>query len=162
MSRAKSLSRAQHAFLRLISVEEHCGEGQSRAHDATRKRSPAMATCALTARGCGGIFGIRRKQEALLIRGYFMRLLLTMLLLTSFVLSQQTTIKSDSKRAAYSCFVSATARFSMDQLDFNEFNVSSEVKTDDPDGCCIQWVPGQAKGCSQTKQRQCKDDARSS
>lgn len=29
----------------------------------------------------------------------------------------------------------------------------------DEDGCCIQWVPGQAKGCSRTTQKQCKEDA---
>jgi len=47
----------------------------------------------------------------------------------------------------------------LDRLDFKEFFVTTAPNTDDPDGCCIQWVPGQAKGCRQTKQKQCKDDA---
>jgi hypothetical protein len=29
------------------------------------------------------------------------------------------------------------------------------------DGCCIQWAPGQANGCSTTSQDQCKRDAES-
>ena len=46
----------------------------------------------------------------------------------------------------------------LESLEFKTF-VHSGANNDDPDGCCIQWVPGQAKGCSQTKQKQCKEDA---
>jgi hypothetical protein len=86
-----------------------------------------------------------------------------MLLLTSFALIQQTATKSDSKLVTDSCPSAVTrARTSISSLDspdFKQFYVDKAVTTDDPDGCCIQWVPGQAKGCSQTKQKQCKDDA---
>ena len=39
-------------------------------------------------------------------------------------------------------------------------SASVAAPDDDPDGCCIQWVPGQAKACSENlKQKQCKEDA---
>jgi hypothetical protein len=37
--------------------------------------------------------------------------------------------------------------------------LSLKVTAFDEEGCCIQWVPGQAKGCSRTTQNQCKADS---
>jgi hypothetical protein len=49
-----------------------------------------------------------------------------------------------------------------DLTDGNQAFGFAHVAGDDPDGCCIQWTPVQAKGCSaNTKRQQCKDDAES-
>ena len=47
----------------------------------------------------------------------------------------------------------------LNQFELEKSSLAAATNNNDPDGCCIQWVPGQAKGCSQTKQKQCKEDA---
>src|ERR1035441_8427334 len=92
-----------------------------------------------------------------------MKVLTTIFLLAASVLGQQTSITSEFNELV-TCSRSATiptlrhATLNLDRFDDWQIFVARAVN-DDPDGCCIQWVPGQAKGCSQTKQKQCKEDA---